>query len=160
MTRTCFLQRTLYGFSLIETILTVSIMTLCVSIGFAESLSTLSHTYARADRLVLLASIREARAESIHHTCRSLTCAGSASHGIYVEHNHITLFEGSSYIKRNATVDLSIPFLSDELVSTVNQVVFTYSGNSTSSTTISITGKDNRTETIQIAIHGGILAHT
>ena len=114
MTRTRSPQRTFYGFSLIETILTVSIMTLCVSIGLAESLTTLSHTYARIDRSILLASIREARAESIHHACRSLNCAGSASHGIYIERNHITLFEGSSYIKRSTAVDVSIPFLSDE----------------------------------------------
>jgi Tfp pilus assembly protein FimT len=148
------------AFTLTEIIIVISILIFCASVGLPECITTLTRTFTHIDKFLLLSAIREARAESMHHTCRSQNCAGSASHGLYIEQNKITLFEGSSYIKRNTDTDIIVPFLSEEQISNSNQVVFTYSGNPTNSTTLSMTGKDNRTETIQIFLHGGISSNT
>ncbi len=150
-----------HGFSLVETLVTLSLLTACISIGLAESLDTLARASARTDRELLVSTLHEARLRSLNRVCSSQNCAMPFPHGVYLEHNQLTLFEGLTYASRTQSLDVRIPFSSEEIVcSSTNEIGFLPSGNATSSTTLSILGKDNRTEVVLVGIHGEILART
>jgi hypothetical protein len=64
---------------------------------------------ARLDSMLLLAGIREARAESMQNV-------DDSAHGIYIDSSHTVIFSGQSYASRDNADDLQLPFLTTEQI--------------------------------------------
>jgi Tfp pilus assembly protein FimT len=170
------------AFTLTETLIVLSLMAFIVQLSFTEGITTYDRENAHFDRILLLSALREARAESMNDVCTntdSICGATPIDHGVFVSENGLTIFEGSSYANRNISTDQNYSFPGGTKLETTSSDEVTFAagtgdvssddfsnfgglGNSETygTSTISIIGVDNRTETIQINSQGAILSST
>ncbi len=148
------------GFSLIEIMVVIALMAVLVNISFGYELSSYQRTQSAADRELLLAALRRARAEAQAGVC-SRMCATPPPQGLYITSKDITFFEGQSYATRASSTDDAIPFAAREVLALPVEVLFEpisgdlISTNGTSSR-IALKDQDGRTEAITITNVGEI----
>jgi prepilin-type N-terminal cleavage/methylation domain-containing protein len=112
------------GFTLIEMLMVISLMTICAGLALSGGIDTYSRALARSDRALLMGALREARAESMAGVCNGQFCTGPVPHGVFVSPKLLTIFEGSSYAARSLSADARIPFSQAGSVGTTSEVVF------------------------------------
>ncbi len=136
------------GFSLVELILTVAIMTIIVSIVAPITNKQFDFFDITAERENFLSVLRRARILSI-------TNRNSSPHGVYVATTTYTVFEGVSFAARSTSYDEVYPKLGNAVISGSNQVVFSALAATTSASSFTIV-LNNASSTVDVNIEGGI----
>lgn len=96
------------GFSLIEVVLVIALVSLCAGYGMFFSMDSYrSHSFY-TDRDALVSLLQHARAESMSNICGGTGCTGGLQHGAVVESDRYVLFEGANYSTRDASQDITI----------------------------------------------------
>lgn len=95
------------GFTLIEILIVIGIMTLLGGIALIVSMDNY-HAYAfRAERDTLVSLLQKARSQSMTNVCLGVSgsCTNGRPHGVNVSTGQYTVFQGQTYAARDAAVD-------------------------------------------------------
>ncbi len=152
------------GFTLIELMIVLSIISLVVGIGlFFDFDSFRGHSF-NSDRDTLISALQHARAKAVNNICRGdgSECSGGKPHGVYIDdlNDKYVIFQGSNYSSSspfNVILDAS-PTMTYEVGSLAKIVFEQLSGNVTSVGDIKL--KDDasgRTSVITINSEGQII---
>lgn len=99
------------GFTVIEIIMVIGLMSIIISFGAVFSLQTITKSNVTQERDLFVALLlNRARAQALAHV-------HATAHGVYVnnETHEYVLFEGTTYIL-GATTNRTIPFTSEHIV--------------------------------------------
>src|SRR4030042_64151 len=114
------------GFTLIEIMVVISLLaiisTLVVFVNFS-----VWHSYNfRGESNLLISVLQKARSQSINNICLGSGCTDGRSHGVYVQSDKYTIFQGDDWDHRDAAMDEDFEASSNvsSASSTINQVVF------------------------------------
>ena len=88
------------GFTLVETVITLGIISLLVGLGMFFSFGFYESYLLETEKNVLASLLRKARAQSLNNL-------NQAKHGVYLDllANRYLVFEGDSYASRNQALD-------------------------------------------------------
>jgi len=86
------------GFTLVEIILVLGLLTMLGGFGLFISMDFYRSYSLRASRNTLISTLHKARSQAISNI-------DQAPHGIRIESNQYTVFEGPTYASRTATLD-------------------------------------------------------
>lgn len=140
--------RSTSGFTLLEVIIVISIISIIVITGIPIF-------YRTQLRNELDIATREVAQHLRFAQQRARSMKADSTHGVYVQNGSITLFQGASYASRNATYDVVVDLSSQITVSGTQEYVFSkYTGLPQSSGTVQLTLPDNENRTIQINAQG------
>lgn len=115
--RSIFTLNTKRGFTLLEVILSLGILTIIAGLGFVVSLDFYRTYFFNADRDTFVGVLQSARAKAMSNINES-------NFGVYVESSSYTLFQGVSYVLRDVSQD-SIISTSPRITKTgLSEVVF------------------------------------
>ncbi len=89
------------GFTLIEILITLVLITAIASLGLTVGYNVYRSTTLSAERDLMVSALEKARN-------LAMTNAGESDHGMYIEDNKHTIFRGSSYDSRDPDYDLEI----------------------------------------------------
>lgn len=106
-----------YGFTLLEILLVVALLTTLAGISLPISLVFLQKSTLEAATQSTVQSLRKAQVfarSSVH----------DMSWGVYAENGHVTLFGGNSYATRNTTYDEVLPLANSISVSGQQETIF------------------------------------
>ena len=146
-----------FGFSLIETLVVISLLAFIADLGLADGIAQLERVTPRSDYQLVLAALREARARSMSNHCIIAPCNQPTAHGVFISPQQLTIFEGARYAARQTQTDLVIPFSMSETLSNSREIVFAaITGDVSANTSLSLTGNDHRTRSISINTEGAI----
>lgn len=137
------------GLSLIEIILTVGIAAILLAVGGPVSLDFYNQ-YQFDSELENLVSILE--------SARNLAMVNynESAHGVYVEANNFTIFQGSSYASRNQALDKNFPRNPAIAVSGTGEIVFSVLAGQTASSTFTV-ANSQRSVNIYVNSEGTIV---
>jgi|GEM_PF-1036552 len=145
------------GFTLIEVLVVISIMTIVIAGVFSLSLRSSSGTEIEADVLLVHSLLRQARAKSVAQVCSFGDCAFVPKQGVFVSMNSVTLFEGESYAIRGAEHDVIIPLHSNSSAESSGEILFLPgSGDTTKVQTITLSDEFGFSSTLTVSEAGGI----
>lgn len=150
------------GFTLIEMVIVLALITIVGGLGLYFGLDSLRGYSFHSDRDVLVSVLQHARSEAISNICRGENCTDGKPHGVYIrptEHqNSYVIFQGTDYASRDADYDIVIDSSSSTSFSGINEIVFDrLSGNTTTTGDINLTDDRNHTSIISISSQGQIL---
>jgi len=136
------------GFSLIETVIVVAIL----SIVAYASLGSLGSARDRS-------SLQDAQASILHAfeaaRSRAVTGIGMGDHGVHLEANRIVAFEGSAYTGAGNETLLPLFTSTNQVSSTI--IFRRLSAHASASTTVTITSPRGSTSTIAVTYDGAII---
>ena len=134
------------GFSLIEVVLVLALISLVAAIGPTFSFQTISRSYALSERDLLVSLLTKQRAQALANV-------HEAPQGLYIDSTSYVLFEGSSYSANNPT-NQAVPKLSRATITGAQSMVFQQlTADVATPGTITITG-DAQTYTIAVNAAG------
>ncbi|MEO6536142.1 MAG: prepilin-type N-terminal cleavage/methylation domain-containing protein [Candidatus Paceibacterota bacterium] len=150
------------GFTLAEMVLVLALMSLLGSLTAFVNIGAYKRLLARTDVDRIVGALVQARSEAMHGVCKANICDTPPPHGVRVGRNEVTVFEGSSYSDRIATVDETF-FLDGTMASGTNEVVFVpITGEVSDGLDIFLTGVEgsaSNTWHVQIATSGNITSN-
>jgi prepilin-type N-terminal cleavage/methylation domain-containing protein len=135
------------GFTLLEILIVMGIIGILAGLG-----ATWSFNYLRSERVetatrFIVADITRAQTDAYTQT-------NDTSHGVFIEDDQTTRFEGTSYAARNALADVTTPYPSSVTVSGLTEIVFP-AGSIAPSTAGTLTVTDGTEEfTITLSDYG------
>ncbi|MEJ0001779.1 MAG: prepilin-type N-terminal cleavage/methylation domain-containing protein [bacterium] len=158
------------GFTLIEMLIVVGIITIVGGISLFFGFDSLRGYSFHSDRDVLVSALQHARAEAMANICRGASgdCTTGKSHGVKIRPDEypdsFVVFQGTSYAAHLTTSDKSFDAVLESkpsiTYSGADEVVFTQlSGETNSANEIAITVTDHntgKTDTIRINHAGQI----
>jgi prepilin-type N-terminal cleavage/methylation domain-containing protein len=146
------------GFSLIETIVALSLLSIFVLLEIPASLHSYGAAVHRADMQLLISALREARAQSLSEVCKNPHCTESPAHGVYFNSTQLTVFEGGSYATRYRAADIPLTFsLPETMSASTNEIIFAATtGDTLSDETVAFIEPNQHTRTISINSAGMI----
>ena len=110
-------SRSLMGFTLVELLVSITLLFLVVGVGFWVVPELYRRQMASAERDTIIEVLRRART-------KALTNVRQSDHGVRVNANEYALFEGSSYATRNTAYDESFLRTTGFTVGGLSEVVF------------------------------------
>jgi hypothetical protein len=115
----------------------------------------------RNDRDIIVAALEKARSQAVNNMCLGAACTGGVSHGVDIDiaAGTYTIFQGASYLARDAAYDEVIPARAGGIIlgaGSVTDVVFTPLSGNTTSGTVSLIDVTGRTSTISLDGEGRI----
>jgi prepilin-type N-terminal cleavage/methylation domain-containing protein len=121
----CIRQR---GFSLLETIIVMSIVVLLGSCVFVMSTDAMRGYAFRNARGLIVASLVRARSQSMNNICIGESCIDGKAHGVKVTTNNVIIFQGSSFVGRDQNLDekIEIGVLGSSTISGRDEFVFSH----------------------------------
>lgn len=143
------LKHKYYGFTLIELILSVGVLSIILMIAVP-----LTQRYVIRNDMEVLSNIIVQDLYRAQNLARS--GENDANWGVYVQNGSVTVFQGDSYAARNQVKDETYSFASSIVVSGQNEYVFNkFSGRPVApgSTTLAI---NNDTKVISVSTNGVI----
>ena len=95
------------GFTFFEVLIVMGIFVLVGGFALFVSMETYRGSNFRSDRDLLVATLQRARAESMNNICLGSPCSGNDGkpHGVSFQGGKYVIFQGSSYVTRDAAVD-------------------------------------------------------
>ena len=151
-TRSHFLKKSGAGFTLIEILVVMSVITLLAAVTMIAGIDTYQRYLFRADLSTAGALLQKARGSSVSNI-------GETSHGVYFgTPGAFVLFRGNSWVLRNAAYDLSVPTGKSLMVTPSNptqDVVFTQLSGETSAGNVTLSD-GARTAVITLNNEGAI----
>ena len=137
------------GFTLIEILMTLAIITLLASMGLAVSVGTYRSYAFNTEQDILMSLLMKTRQQA-------LTNVDEAPHGLFITPSEYVLFEGASYAARAQSKDEHISADAAITKSGLNEVVFSQlAGESNASGTIML-ASGTRVATATITYEGQI----
>ncbi|MFC1595172.1 type II secretion system protein [Patescibacteria group bacterium] len=138
------------GFSLLESIAVIGIIALIATIIMTTSRDSRNKAMLRDAHANAIQTIEKARS-------RAITGYGTDDHGVYIELNKITLFEGATFPGSGKETKIP-PFIDMTTDSNpVTEIVFTrLVGTASDMTTITLTHSSGISSEIKITINGTI----
>ncbi|HYF12847.1 MAG TPA: type II secretion system protein [Candidatus Paceibacterota bacterium] len=113
------------GFTLIEVLIVIGLVTLVGGMTIIFSTDSFRGHNFRAERNTLVAVVAKARSQSINNMCFGESCTGGKPHGVRFDKDRVTIFQGPSWEGRDASVDEAFPIHSRAVVlSGLPQIVF------------------------------------
>jgi len=157
------------GFTLIEMMLVVALITILGGLGLYFGLDSLRGYSFRSDRDVLASVLQHARAEAVSNVCRGGGCQDGKPHGVAIKPSDYpdsyVIFQGSSYDSRTAE-DKNYDAIFDApratkhggSVNEIEEIVFDrLSGNVNTPGEMTLIDATGRTSVISINSEGQIL---
>jgi prepilin-type N-terminal cleavage/methylation domain-containing protein len=145
------------GLTVIEVLVVLGIMTIVGGFALVVSLTAYRGSSRHAGRATFVAALQHARAESIDDICEGSACVAGAPHGVSLQADHYVLFQGPSYLARDASVDEAIPADPGLAHSGLSEVVFmNASGDAAQAGDIILTDPDGHVSTTTIGSEGQI----
>ncbi len=95
-------QKSTAGFTLIELVVALGVLTVIFGLGTFVSMDLYRAHLFDSEKTTLLTIMHKARGQSQHHI-------GGVAHGVYISPTATILFTGSSYGARDASKDISFP---------------------------------------------------
>ena len=146
------------GFSLIELVVVLGILTLLASFTLVVSMDSYKIDTFTDQEMLLVGALQKARSQAMSGVCIGTSCTAGLAHGVYITSTAVTIFQGSNY---NASDDINeaLPFSSHSLsVSGVSEVVFAeLSGDASPAGTITLSDMAGHNNTITIGSEGQII---
>mgnify|MGYP003393241446 CR=1 FL=1 len=145
------------GFTLIEILVVLGIITIIGSISIIMGVDDYRRQLFRSDRDVLITALQHARAQSVSNICLGDGCDNGKPHGVYISDDEYIMFQGESYATRDTDVDAVIDADSDIEQSGISEVVFEQlSGDVSSPGDIVLTDSLGRVSTTTVGSEGQI----
>lgn len=146
------------GFSLIEMVVVLSMLSFFILLEIPTSLSSYSNTLQRADLQLLVSALKEARAQAMSDVCKNPVCTTPPAHGVLFTSTQLIIFEGPSYADRYRPADISLTFSIPELITASStEIIFAAgTGDTVSNQSISFMRTNQRTQSISINTEGMI----
>ncbi len=147
------------GFSLLEILVVIGLLTIIGGFGVVVSMGSLQGTYFRNDRDAVVSALHKARSRAVSNMCFG-GCTDGSPHGVHIDHvaHTYTVFQGAVY---SAVDPLNETAALNPQTATAGftDVVFTeLSGDAVTNpgTTLSVTDISGRTSQIDINSEGKI----
>lgn len=96
------------GFTLIEALVVMGILSMLGGLGLFLNLDTYRSLMFRSERDTLISAILKARSQSMNNMCIGTGCTDGKAHGVYVTKGKYVIFQGQSYATRDTSVDEAI----------------------------------------------------
>lgn len=121
-----FVSKSEAGFTLIEMLVVMGILTMLGSLALFVNLDTYYGFMFRGERDTLISTLQKARSQSMNNICLGAGCVDGKPHGVHVKKGEYTIFQGGSYAARDTAVDEIIFSQNNaiELSTTSLEVVF------------------------------------
>ncbi len=120
------------GFTLIELVIVMAIVSIILTWGLVVSLNAYRQAVLSGERDKIVSILKKARS-------RALSNVHELAHGVYIDATGYTLFEGSSYASRNASLDEVFPKSPGLTLGGISEVVLSpLAATSTASGSVSI----------------------
>jgi prepilin-type N-terminal cleavage/methylation domain-containing protein len=148
------------GFTLVETLLVLALMSVLISVSLTEGLASFTRGLSQNDRQLAVSALREARAEAMDGTCTGNACAGPLAHGVFISQSGVTIFEGASYADRLQQADQVLLFSAEETVSDTYVLFAADTGDVSTDMNFSIQRIHGPTENILVNTQGAISSLT
>jgi prepilin-type N-terminal cleavage/methylation domain-containing protein len=91
------------GFTLMELLIVISLLTIIASLGLFVSMQTLNNSSFHSGRDLYVTALEHARAQAINNICTGTSCIDGLPHGVHIEtdvNGNVTrfiAFQGASY---------------------------------------------------------------
>ncbi len=115
------------GFTLLEMLIVVSLLGGLSVFGLIVGMESYRSYMFHSDRDMLIAVLQKARSQSINNICIGTSCTNGKSHGVYIDGDTFTLFQGSNYPSRDIYADEEFSIARSALAvstSSLTEVVF------------------------------------
>lgn len=93
------------GFTLLESLVVLSIFTMLGGLGLIVSLDSYRGYAFRGERDTIVRVLAKARSQSLSNVCIGATCTDGKPHGVRIATGGYTIFQGASYDARESGVD-------------------------------------------------------
>jgi prepilin-type N-terminal cleavage/methylation domain-containing protein len=116
----------LTGFTLIEVLVVMGLLAAIAGlVSFANFDSWRGYTF-RSERNLLVSVLHKARSQSISNIClgSALTCTDGKPHGVKIQGDKYIIFQGASFIARDAAFDQNIDAAGTVSHAGISEVVF------------------------------------
>lgn len=86
-----------HGFSLIEVMVVITMITLLAGVGLVMNLGDFRSYLFRDERNVLVTVLQKARSQAVNNVCIGSGCTNGLPHGVHLAPGKYTIFQGSSF---------------------------------------------------------------
>jgi prepilin-type N-terminal cleavage/methylation domain-containing protein len=142
----------LRGFSLIEMLVTLALMSVLAGVAFGGGIDAFRRSLFHTDCSTLASVLRHARAEAFHQVDATST---PLSYGVYLSRAQVTIYRGTTYTLRDTALDETLPLESIHAATTVD-AVFSPGGTSTPAAFAIVPERGNFSCTVSINSEAGI----
>lgn len=122
--KTCQPGRLTCGFTLIEIMVVIGLVSVVLGFGFFFDLDNLRFNSFRGDRDTLVSTLQHTRAEAMANICRGL-CTDGKPHGVKIFPDKFVIFQGEDYSSRDTDFDIFLEASSSVVHDGTDEVVFT-----------------------------------
>ncbi len=145
------------GFTLIELLVVMGLLTFVGGFSLIVSMDSFRGQTFRSERDTTLSVLQKARSQAINNMCFGAGCQNGKAHGVHIQNNQYTIFQGATYATRDILLDeVIVPRSKAIALSGITDVVFAeLSGSATvlpagalSIILTDTTGKDSSSVTI------------
>ena len=147
------------GLTLIEVLVVMGMIVILVGLGLVLSMDTFRGFTFRSERDTLVALLQQARSQAINNVCLGTACTNGRPHGVKIESNLYTMFQGPDYAAHDSGVDRQILPSYPLIIAagSASEVVFQQlSGNVDAQKEIFMTDGFGNSSTITVTNQGGI----
>ncbi|HVV39079.1 MAG TPA: prepilin-type N-terminal cleavage/methylation domain-containing protein [Candidatus Paceibacterota bacterium] len=114
------------GFTLIEIVVVMGLLAVVGGVTLIVSMDSFRGYTFRSEVSTLTAVLQKARSQAVNNMCFGAGCTNGKPHGIHIEGNTYTIFQGASYAARDQAQDEMItPQSKAVTLSGITDVVFT-----------------------------------
>ena len=106
------------GFTLLETLITLAIITSLAGIGLIVGIDAYQRSQLRQEHRSIVSLFEKARIESMNNV-------GGTGHGVWISGGQAVLFRGNSYVTRDPEWDVRVSLAQGLQVQGPDEVVFT-----------------------------------
>jgi prepilin-type N-terminal cleavage/methylation domain-containing protein len=153
---------TLKGFSLIELIVVIGLITIIAGFGMIVSIDDYRGYSFRSERDIIVSALQKARSQATNNMCYGAACTDGLAHGVYFgTPGHYIIFQGTTYSAGDPINEDIVAKNASAVVTGVTSVLFTeLSGNAiivpSVPGSVSVTDVGNHTSFITIEPSGRI----
>ncbi len=137
------------GFTLIETIIAVAILTILASLGLVFGIDYYKSYSLNAEQNMVISVFQKARSRAQNNINQS-------PHGVSLQPNSYVIFQGSSYASRNVAYDQTVPKNPAIGVSGISEATFEQLNGNSQTVGDIVLDNGKRTATISINNEGRI----
>ncbi len=112
-----------YGFTLIEIVITMTIIVMLGGWGLFYNLNNLRYHSFASDQEMLISILQYARGKAMANTCDN-PCFSGQPYGVYIENDKFIIFQGQNYSSATHENDILLTTNSNLIHSGINEIYF------------------------------------
>ena len=145
------------GFTLIELLVVMGLLTFVGGFSLIVSMDSFRGQTFHSERDTLLSTLEKARSQAINNMCFGPGCTNGKAHGVHIQNNQYTIFQGVSFATRDIALDeviapkskaLSITGITDVIFAALSGGATTLPAGVASIILTDTTGKDSSSVTV------------